>query len=405
LKYVVIVPDGMADYPVPELGGRTPLEAANTPTFDRLAKEGEVGLVKTIPAGMAPGSDTANLAVMGYDPRAYYFGRSPFEAISMGLDLADTDAVFRCNVVTLSEEEPYGEKTMLDHSADEISTEEARVLIGAVNRHLRTDEMAFYPGVSYRHILVWKNAPFDFRFTPPHDIIGRKIKEYLPAGPYGSIFLDMMEKSSSLLKGHPVNIRRKERGLKPANSIWFWGEGKKPQLPGFLEKYGLNGSVISAVDLIKGIGICAGLEPIEVEGATGNFHTNYEGKARAALNALRNGRDLVYIHIEAPDECGHRFEIENKVKSIEAIDARVVKPIVAELEASGEEYAVLLLPDHPTPLSLRTHTSDPVPFLIYRSNNQQRGGGHVYTEASAAASGRYLEEGHRLMDYFVGGRK
>jgi 2,3-bisphosphoglycerate-independent phosphoglycerate mutase len=392
----------MADYPVLELGGRTPLEAANTPAFDRLAEAGEVGMVKTIPEGMAPGSDTANLAVMGYDPRVYYFGRSPFEAISMGLNLADTDAVFRCNVVTLSEDEPYGEKTMLDHSSDEISTEEARELLETVNQHLRTEEMTFYPGVSYRHILVWNNAPFDFRFTPPHDIIGRKIKEYLPAGPYGSLFLGMMEKSSKFLKDHPVNIRRKERGLKPANSIWIWGEGKKPRLPNFFEKYGLNGSVISAVDLIKGIGICAGLEPIEVEGATGNFHTNYEGKARAALDALQNGRDLVYIHIEAPDECGHRYEIENKVKSIEAIDARIVKPITAELEAGGEEYAVLLLPDHPTPLRLRTHTAEPVPFLIYRSGDKKDGRGQIYNEASAAAAGRYIEEGHKLMDYFVG---
>lgn len=354
LKYVVIIPDGMADYPVAELGNQTPLQAAHTPAIDSLARSGEVGMVKTIPAGMQPGSDTANLAVMGYDPAQYYSGRSPFEAVSIGLELNDTDVVFRCNVVTLSEDEPYEEKVMLDHSADEISTEEGRELIETVNTNLRRAGMAFYPGISYRHILIWKEAPLDFLFTPPHDIIGKKIKEHLPAGPYGHIFCEMMKKSSRFLAQHPVNIARKKRGLRPANSIWIWGEGKKPALPSFYEKYGLKGAVISAVDLIKGLGICAGLESIDVKGATGNYNTNYEGKVQAALKALRGGADLVYIHLEGPDECGHRNERENKVKAIEYIDSRLVQPLVAELAAGKEEYSILLLPDHPTPLSLRS---------------------------------------------------
>jgi len=405
LKYVVVITDGMADYPVPELKNQTPLQAANTPTFAYLAKHGEVGMVKTIPEGMQPGSDTANLSVMGYDPDRYYSGRSPFEAISMGLDLAETDVVFRCNVVTLSEEEPYEEKVILDHSADEISSEEARELIEAVNKHLRTDTMKFFPGVSYRHILVWNEAPFDFTFTPPHDILGKKITEYLPKGPYGDLFHRMMRESSQFLSEHPVNIRRKERGLNPANSIWIWGEGRKPALPGFYEKYQLKGSVISAVDLIKGLGICAGLDSIDVEGVTGNYNTNYEGKARAALEALSSGQDLVYVHLEGPDECGHRYEIENKVKAIEAIDSRIVKPIIEELDSKGEEYRLLILPDHPTPLCLRTHTSEPVPFLIYDSTDKKNNVGQIYDEEEAKKTGLYIQEGHQLMDYFIKGKK
>lgn len=402
MKYVVVLADGMADYPIPELNGLTPLQAAATPTIDFLARHGEVGTVNTIPEGMTPGSDTANLAVMGYDPKVYYSGRSPFEAISIGLNLSGTDVVFRCNLVTLSEDEPYAEKVMLDHSSDEITSEEARVLIEAVNKHLRTDEMVFYPGVSYRHVLVWHRAPFDFQLTPPHDIIGRKIKEYLPGGLYGHLFLNMMQSSSAFLKSHPVNLRRIERGLRPGNSIWLWGEGKKPALSSFYDKYGLKGSVISAVDLIKGIGLCAGLESIDVEGATGNYHTNYEGKVRAALEALRKGQDFVYIHLEGPDECGHRFEIQNKVKSIESIDDRIVKPILEDLESGGEEFSIMVLPDHPTPLSLRTHTSEPVPFLIYRSNRKKKETAQVYDEIKAGETGLYFGEGHCLMDYFLG---
>lgn len=403
MKYVVILADGMADYPVPELGGLTPLQAAATPTFDRLARQGEVGVVRTIPEGMPPGSDTANLAVMGYDPQVYYYGRSPFEAVSIGLKLADSDVVFRCNLVTLSDDEPYGEKIMLDHSSDEISTQEARELIETVNENLRTKDMTFTPGVSYRHILVWKEVPFDFVLTPPHDIIGKKIKEYLPGGPYQDVFLKMMEKSSAFLRDHPVNKKRVERGLKPGNSIWIWGEGKKPALSSFYEKYRLKGSVISAVDLIKGIGLCAGLESIDVEGATGNYHTNYAGKAQAAITCLLNGQDFVYVHLEGPDECGHRYEIENKVKSIEYIDEKLVKPILEALDSRGEEYRIMILPDHPTPLCLRTHTSEPVPFLIYQNSAKKTDRGQVYDEIKAQESGLRFDEGHRLMDYFLTG--
>ncbi len=403
MKYIVVLADGMADYPVQELQGRTPLQAASTPTIDYLARFGETGMVKTIPDGMPPGSDTANLAVMGYDPKVYYSGRSPFEAISIGLKLAASDVVFRCNVVTLSADEPYAEKVMLDHSADEISTEEARALIETANKNLRTANMTFYPGVSYRHILVWNNAPFDFVLTPPHDIINKKIHEYLPGGPYQDIFLAMMQKSSTFLKDHPVNKKREERGLKPANSIWLWGEGKKPALSSFSEKYGLKGSVISAVDLIKGIGICAGLDSIDVEGVTGNYHTNYEGKAQAALQALKEGQDFVYIHLEGPDECGHRYEIENKVKAIEEIDKRIIKPIIEGMGALNEDFKIMVLPDHPTPLCLRTHTSEAVPFLIYQSNDSKKETQRVYDEFKAGDSGLYFAEGYLLMDYFLKG--
>lgn len=401
MKYVVILADGAADYPIKELGNKTPLQAAQMPTIDFLARHGEVGLVKTIPEGMTPGSDTANLSVMGYDPAVYYTGRSPFEAISMGLKLADDDVTFRTNVVTLSDDEPYEEKTMLDHSSDEITTAEAKVLIEEVHKRLGTDEFSFYPGVSYRHILVWNKAPYDFQLTPPHDIIGRKIKDYLPAGPYGEIFLKMMEESSEFLSEHPVNKDRIARGLRSANSIWIWGEGKRPALSSFYDKYKLRGSVISAVDLIKGLGICAGLESIDVEGATGNVHTNFAGKTQAALKAMEQGQDFVYLHFEAPDEAGHRFELDNKVKSLEYIDEQVVKPILQGLEKMGEDYSIMILPDHPTPLSLRTHTAEPVPYLIYRSTDQTEKAEQVYDEACAAQTGIFLAEGHRLMDRFL----
>lgn len=401
MKYVIVLADGMADYPIDELGGKTPLEAADTPTMDILARTGEIGLVKTVPEGMAPGSDTANLSVMGYDPLEYYTGRSPFEAISMGLTLADTDMVFRCNVVTLSDDKPYEQKTVLDHSADEITTTEARELILTVNEHLKNEKMCFYPGVSYRHIMIWNHAPDGHVLIPPHDIIGKRIQDYLPGGPFGQVFLQMMKKSSSFLKDHPINKDRVKRGLRPANSIWIWGEGRRPALSSFADKYGIKGSVISAVDLIKGIGLCAGLRSIDVEGATGNVHTNFEGKAQAALNELRRGQDFVYIHLEAPDEAGHRFELENKVKSIEAIDKRVLKPILEELRAIGEEFKIMVLPDHPTPLSLRTHTGEPVPYLLYNSNEGQKRPKQKYDERYAAKTGINIDRGHLLMDHLI----
>jgi len=398
MKYVVVLADGMADYPIDKLGYKTPLEYADTPNFDFLASNGKMGMVKTVPDTLSPGSDTANLSVLGYDPERYYSGRSPFEAASMGIPLQLTDITFRCNVVTLSEEEPYEEKTIIDHSADEISSEEAAELIKTVNEHFQTAEMEFYPGVSYRHILVWHNAPKDYKLIAPHDILSQKIGNYLPSGQDSGILLDMMKKSYEFLNLHPVNLRRKEKGLKPANSIWLWGEGHKPALPGFQEKYRLKGSVISAVDLIKGIGVCSEMAIVEVEGATGNVHTNYLGKAKAALEELAKGQDFVYIHIEAPDECGHRAEMENKVLSIEKIDKEVVGTLCAGLK--GQDYKIMVLPDHPTPLSVRTHTLDPVPFVIYDST-KPTGKQAVFHEKSASQTGIYIEKGFKLMEMFI----
>jgi 2,3-bisphosphoglycerate-independent phosphoglycerate mutase len=424
MKYVVILGDGMSDYPLKELDNKTPLQYANIPNIDYLASRGELGLVKTVPEGISPGSDVANLSVMGYNPTEFYSGRSPLEAVSMGVELFDTDVTFRCNLVTLSDDAVYSEKVITDHSADEISTEEARELIQAISSELASKEIKFYPGVSYRHLIVWANGPFDFNLTPPHDILDKKISEYLPQGPYSDVFLEMMIKSSELLKNHPINLKRIEKGLRPANSIWIWGEGKKPSLSNFYEKYGIKGSVISAVDLIKGIGICAGLKSIDVEGATGNIHTNFIGKAEAALQELKNGQDFVYIHIEAPDECGHRNELENKIKAIELIDSKVVKVIKEGLDSLREAYKIMVLPDHPTPLSLRTHTSDPVPYIIYTSPNLEISSTapldenkaivklcmdnttkNRYDEASAKNTGIIIAEGYKLMEYFITGRR
>ena len=402
MKYVVILCDGMADYAVKELSGKTPLESAHTPNFDYMAKYGEVGTVRTVPEGMTPGSDTANLSVMGYDPKVYYTGRSPFEAISAGIDISGSDMVFRCNFVTLSDDEPYEKKLMLDHSSDEITSEESRELIDEMNRYFKTDDIKFYPGISYRNIMVWKNGPADFKLTPPHDIIGKNIDEYIKGNGSNKIIFDMMRKSSEILTKHPVNIRRRDRGLNMGNSMWIWGEGKKPSLVSFRDKYGLDGAVISAVDLIKGIGICCSLDSIDVEGATGNVNTNYCGKAEAALSALKNGKDFVYIHIEAPDECGHRHEIENKVKAIEQIDQKIAGVILDRIGEIDKDYRIMVLPDHPTPLELRTHTNEPVPFLIYDSTKKVSEGNNKYTEKAAAMTQLKINEGYRLMDYFLG---
>jgi len=401
MKYAIILGDGMADYPIEQLDNKTPLQYAKTPTMDLLAQKGELGIVKTVPDDLAPGSDVANLAVMGYDPHKYYTGRSPLEAVSMGVELSDTDVTFRCNLVTLSDDEPYEYKTMIDYSSDEISTEEAHILMEDVNKHLRTDRISFYPGISYRHLMVWNNGPHNFSLTPPHDILEKNIADYLPKGTNSNIILELMKRSNEFLKNHPVNLNRIENGLKPANSIWIWGEGKKPSLSGFYDKYGLKGSVISAVDLIKGIGLCAGLRSVNVEGATGNIHTNFIGKAKAAIHELKSGQDFVYVHIEAPDECGHRNEMENKIKSIEFIDQQVVKVIKDELDNMKEDYSIMILPDHPTPLKLRTHTSEPVPFLIYRSNKQQNNSYSSYDELTAKQTGLVFNEGYKLMDYFI----
>jgi 2,3-bisphosphoglycerate-independent phosphoglycerate mutase len=401
MKYVVVLGDGMADRPLEELGGRTPLQAACKPNMDNLARRGEVGMVRTVPEGMPPASDVANLSVMGYDPAKYYTGRSPIEAVSMGIELEPTDVAFRCNLVTLSDEPEYADKIMVDYCADEISTEEARELVAEVESRLGGGGIAFHTGISYRHCMIWKGGPLGLGLTPPHDIALRGIRGYLPADERARPILALMRKSHAFLKDHPVNKARQARGLKAANSIWLWGEGTKPAIPSFRGKYGLDGSVISAVDLIKGLGICAGMKSIDVEGATGNIHTNFRGKAMQALRELEAGRDFVYLHVEAPDECGHRHEIENKVRAIELIDGEVLGPLLTGLEAMGE-YGLLIMPDHATPLSLRTHSREPVPYIIYRSGETRSSGIDGYDEASAPRTGIRIETGHTLMDRFLG---
>lgn len=402
LKYIVMLGDGMADYPVPELGNRTPLDAAEKPNMDFLAQHGSVGMVRTVPEGMAPGSDTANLSVMGYDPKVYYSGRSPLEAVSMGIPLADDDVAFRCNLVTLSDEEAYEDTTMVDYCSNEISTEESTVLIEYLNQHFQSETLHLYPGISYRHCLVLKHAQTGSICTPPHDISLKPVKEYLPSGRYGDLLLDLMKQSRELLRNHPVNLARIARGKRPATSCWFWGEGTKPNLTPFAKKYGVKGGVISAVDLIKGIAICAGLKSVDVEGANGNVDTNYAGKADAALDLLKNGCDMVYIHVEAPDECGHRYEINNKVTAIERIDQDILGRILPVLRDSGEPFSVLLMPDHPTPLAIRTHTGEPVPFVLYQSDREQTGA-ERYTEALAASTGIFVPEGHWMMHKLING--
>lgn len=401
MKYVVVLCDGMADYKVEELGGKTPMEAAKKPNMDYMCKMGETGLVKNVPETLSPGSDVANLSAFGYDPFIYYSGRSPLEAVSIGIDIKETDIVFRTNIVTVSDEENYLDKRVIDHSADEITTEEAHELMKAISENFDNEFLKFYPGISYRHALVWDKGPYEFDLTPPHDILEQNVAQYMPKGKGSEILADIMVKSHEILKNHPVNLKRIERGLKPANSLWIWGEGKKPALSSFEEKYGIKGSVISAVDLIKGIAICAGLDSIDVEGATGNVHTNFDGKAKAAVKALEDGSDFVYIHLEAPDECGHRHEIENKVKSIELIDEHIVGYIKGELESKGMDYKMLILPDHPTPLALRTHTRDAVPYVIYSSKENIAPSGVTYTEDNAKASGKLIEKGYTLMDSFL----
>ena len=391
----------MADYPLDQLEKKTVLQYADTPGFDHLASEGELGLARTIPDHMPPGSDTANLSVMGYDPLRYYTGRSPFEAISLGVDLTPDDVSYRCNLVTLSPEGTYSDKSMQDYCAGEISNDEAEVLIAEIKKHLGDKEIDFYCGSNYRHLMVWHGAPEDWELTPPHDISGKKIREYLPKGSGSAKVREMMERSFEILNDHPVNRRRVEKGLNPANSIWIWGNGKKPLLPLFEEKYGLKGAVISAVDLVKGIGLFAGLKLIQVEGATGNIDTNYSGKAEAAVEAFKKGDDFVYVHIEAPDECSHRFETENKIKAIEMIDSLVVRRIKDDLEQAGIEHSILLITDHATPLSLGTHTRDPVPFTIYRSSNPMANPSRTFDEGCAAETGLFFGEGYRLMDRFI----
>lgn len=400
MKYIVVLGDGMADYPIKELDNKTPLMVANKPNIDALCKKGEIGLVKTVPAGFKPGSDVANLAVMGYCVKDCYSGRSPLEALSIGIDLKDDDIAMRCNLVTLSDEKDFEDKTMVDYSAGEISTEEARVLIEYVQEHFGNNDIAFYSGVSYRHCLVKHHAKTGTDLTPPHDISGKNIKNYLPKGLYGNQMRDLIIKSYDLLKDHPINKERIAKGKNPANSIWLWGEGTKPNLQAFSDKFGLKGSVISAVDLLKGIGIGAKMEVIEVEGACGTYETNFEGKAKAAIESLKKGNDYVYIHMEAPDECGHQGDLKHKILSIELIDKLVVKYIVDEMNKTNEEYSILVMPDHPTPIALRTHVSDPVPYLIYRSN-KEISGASSYNEQTAKESGIYFDNSEDLIKRFL----
>ena len=396
MKYVVVLGDGMADWPMESLGGGTPLSCAKTPVMDALAKVSEIGTVATIPEGMAPGSDTANLSVMGYDPRRYYTGRSPLEALSIGVDMKDTDVVYRCNLVTLTEEDaPYEEQTILDHSSDEISTEDAAVLLRDVCRELENETYRFYTGTSYRHCLVWDRGQV-LELTPPHDVLERKIGEYLP---HDETLLYMQKRSYEILKNHPLNIRRKEQGLNPANSFWFWGAGTKPVLTSFEDIYHKKGVMISAVDLLKGIAAGAEMDSIQVEGANGGLNTNYEGKAEAAVKALtEQGYDFAYIHVEAPDEMGHQGSVEKKIRSIEYLDQRLIRLVKEGLDASGEDYRMLILPDHPTPIKVRTHVAEPVPYLLYDSTAL---GNHTwhYNEEEAAKSGNTVAHGWDMMNY------
>lgn len=400
MKTLVLLCDGMADYPVKELGNKTPMGASVTPNMDKLAKKSYMGLVKTVADNMKPGSDVANLAVLGYDPQIYYSGRSPLEAGSIGIDMKPTDVSFRCNLVTLSDEVDYADKTILDYCADDISTAEAREIVKTLAEHFNNDEFQLYSGVSYRHCLIWNNGTTDVgTLTPPHDITGKPIKDYIPSHPNAKKLYDMMVESYDVLKDHPVNKAREARGLRPANSMWLWGEGTRKALMPFEEKYGLKGSIISAVDLLKGIGKFSGMNVVNVEGATGYIDTNFEGKASAAIQEFKNGQDFVYIHVEAPDECGHRHEIENKKRSLELIDEKILGPVLNALE-EYDDYKVLIMPDHATPLELRTHTNDPIPFLMYHKKGEVKGKDE-FTEQTCKETGVYIEDGHNILSIFL----
>ncbi|MBE6843956.1 MAG: cofactor-independent phosphoglycerate mutase [Ruminococcus sp.] len=402
MKYLVVLCDGMADYPVEALGGKTPLEAANTPNMDKFAKDGYVGLVKTVSDDMKPGSDVANLSVLGYDPHKYYTGRSPLEAGSIGIDMKNTDVSLRCNLVTLTDEAAYEDKTIVDYCAGDISTEDAKVLVDYLAQNLDNEEFKLYSGVSYRHCLIWNNGTLEVgTLTPPHDITGKPIKEYIPAHPNAAKLYELMKKSYDLLKDHPLNKERVAKGLRPANSMWLWGEGVKAQLDPFKEKYGLKASMISAVDLLKGIGKFSDMNVVNVEGATGYIDTNFAGKAKAAIEEFKNGQDFVYIHVEAPDECGHRNEVENKKKSIEIIDEVILGPVTDELRKMGD-FKVLVTPDHATPLALMTHTNDPIPFIIYDST-KKIDGPSTFNENTAKETGNFIEIGYTIMNKFING--
>lgn len=397
MKYVIVLGDGMADEPIEALQGKTPLEAANTPCMDELAPQSEIGLVHTIPEGMSPGSDTANLAVLGYYPKKYYTGRSPLEALSIGIDMKDTDIAIRCNIVTVSEEEDYENKTIIDHSSSEISTEDAAILLEAVKKELENDIFKYYVGTSYRHLTIWDCGKV-VELTPPHDILGKVIGSHLPTEP---ALKEMMKKSFDILNNHPLNIERAKKGLNKANSIWFWGAGTRPALDNFYEKTGKKGAMISAVDLLKGIAVGAGMKVIQVEGADGTLHTNYVGKAKAAVEVLlKENYDFAYVHVEAPDEMGHQGSMERKMQAIEYLDEKVIKVIKEDMDRAGVDYRMLVLPDHPTPIACRTHTSDPVPYMLYDNTKPQKNSG-LYNEKAAATTGHVFKEGYTLIDYLL----
>ena len=397
MKYIVVLGDGMSDEPIEALGGKTPLEAANTPAMDALASGGSLGMVQNVPEGMHPGSEVANLSVMGYDPKTDFTGRSPLEALSVGVKMEPDDIIFRCNVVTLTENEPYAEKTILDHSSGEISTEEADKLMDAIRANFNNEEFQFYTGTSYRHIMVWKHGRLA-KLEPPHDHLTQVIGPYLPEEP---VLRDFMERSFDILNNHPVNLRRAAEGKRKGNSLWYWGAGTKPSLGGFTEKTGLKGAMISAVDLLKGIAVGAGMKVCHVEGATGSIDTNWEGKAQAAIDSLlRDHCDFVYVHVEAPDEMAHQGLTEEKVRSIEYLDSRILAPVKKAVEDAGEDCRILVLPDHPNLLRLRTHTADPVPYVLYDSTRQRRTVAH-YGETEAKATGIFEPQGYRLMERFL----
>ena len=397
MKYVVVLADGMADIPIEELGGKTPLEYAATPSMDALASGGMMGMAKTVPVSMKPGSDVANLAVMGYNPQCCYSGRSPLEALSVGVSMKDTDVVFRCNIVTLSEDEPYEDKIILDHSSGEISTQDADILMDAVRDAFQNETFMFYTGTSYRHITVWDNGEI-LDLEPPHDHLGQVIGQYLPEN---TLFRDMMKKSFDVLNNHPLNVKRAAEGKNKANSLWFWGAGTKPSLQNFREKTGLNGTMISAVDLLKGIAVGAGMKIVEVEGATGSLDTNYLGKAQAAVKTLlEDNQDFVYIHVEAPDEMGHQGNLHHKVQSIEEIDKNIIAVVKQALDEAKEDYRILVLPDHPTPICMRTHTADPVPYVLFDSTDIKNNN-TTFSENNAKQTGIYQPEGYRLMEMLI----
>ena len=401
MKYLVLIPDGMADRPVPELGNKTPMEVANKPVMDALAAKSRCGTVMNVPAHMVPESDTANLAIMSYDPAIYSKGRSPLEAVSMGIDLKDDEVAIRCNLVTLEGDGAYEELVITDHSADEISTEEADELVRALNAALPMEGRHLYTGISYRHCLVWTGVPSVYNFERPHDNLGKVIGDKLPReNDGGAPFLEFMKKGYEVLKDHPVNKARIAAGKKPANSPWLWSPGTKPALPNFSEKWGVKASVISAVDLIKGIGKCAGMEVIDVPGVTGNYHTNYTGKADAAIDAYKRGQEFVYVHVEAPDECGHRGEMENKVLSIGKIDELILSPILEYFKGCGDDYAILVLPDHPTPLEIRTHSHEAVPYFLYDSRKEVCGVS-CFTEKTCEAANDYNPDGSTLLSGMI----